>query len=158
MNITIVTVGSVKEPFYVDAVAEYQKRLKPYTGLEIVELSETQRPAKAGAKAVEQAMEDEADRILKVLPKSGVVVPLCVEGKEQDSVTFSESLATWAERGGAQVTFVIGGSDGLSARIKALGPKLSFSRMTFPHTLMRVILLEQVYRAFRILRHEPYHK
>lgn len=158
MNITIVTVGSVKEPFYMAAAAEYVKRLKPYATLEIIEIPEAQRPAKAGEKAILQALEDEATRIVKVLPKSGTIVSLCVEGKQQDSVRFAQNMADWAEQGGAQVTFIIGGSDGLSERIKAMGVKLSFSKMTFPHTLMRVILLEQIYRAFRILHHEPYHK
>lgn len=158
MQITVIAVGSAKDPFYKQAAQEYIKRLTPYTSVRVIELNEEPRPQKASQKSIQQAMEAEAERILQALPKESTVVPLCVEGKMEGSVSFAQSLARWAEDGGAQITFIIGGSDGLSPRIKALGPKLSFSPMTFPHTLMRVILLEQIYRAFRILRNEPYHK
>ncbi|WP_071704937.1 23S rRNA (pseudouridine(1915)-N(3))-methyltransferase RlmH [Murdochiella vaginalis] len=158
MNITILAVGTVKEPFYAQAVAEYCKRLRPYATLRIVEVPEQPRPEKASAKEIEQALEKEAERILKVLPKQSCIVSLCIEGKQQDSVSFATQLDRWAVEGGSAITFLIGGSDGLAPKIKALGKQLSFSRMTFPHTLMRVILLEQIYRGFRILHHEPYHK
>lgn len=158
MNITILAVGTVKEPFYAQAVNEYQKRLRPYATLRIVEIPEQPRPEKASAKEIEQALEKEAERIRKALPKESCIVTLCIEGKQQDSVSFATHLDRWAVEGGAAVTFIIGGSDGLAPEIKALGKQLSFSRMTFPHTLMRVILLEQIYRGFRILHHEPYHK
>lgn len=158
MNLTIVAVGTVKEHFFADAVAEYRKRLQAYATVKVIEIPEAVRPSKASEKATAQALQREAEKIREALPKSGIVIPLCVEGKEQDSLHFSKSLSRWAEEGGAQITFVIGGSDGLDPTIKTLGPKLSFSPMTFPHTLMRVILFEQIYRAFRILHHQPYHK
>ena len=112
----------------------------------------------AQEKETEQALEKEAERIRKALPKESCVVSLCIEGKQQDSVSFATHLDHWAVEGGSAITFIIGGSDGLAPSIKKLGKQLSFSRMTFPHTLMRVILLEQIYRGFRILHHEPYHK
>ncbi len=158
MNITIIAVGTVKEPFYASAVSEYLKRLSPYAHMRVIEIAEEPRPAKPSRKDIQQALKKEADKIGRVLPKGGTVVSLCVEGKEMDSVQFARAIDEWGVAGGAQITFVIGGSDGLDPEIKALGFRLSFSPMTFPHTLMRVILLEQIYRGFRILRGEPYHK
>lgn len=158
MNITILAVGTVKEPFYVQAVNEYAKRLRPYVHLRVVEIPEQMRPEKASPKETAQALEKEAERIQKALPKESCIVSLCIEGKQEDSIAFAQHLDQWAVEGGSAITFIIGGSDGLSPVIKRLGKQISFSRMTFPHTLMRVILLEQIYRGFRILHHEPYHK
>ncbi|MDD7542773.1 MAG: 23S rRNA (pseudouridine(1915)-N(3))-methyltransferase RlmH [Peptoniphilaceae bacterium] len=158
MNIEIIAVGTVKEGYLREAIEEYKKRLTPYAHLCITEIAEERLPENASPAQILQAMEKEGERIQRVLPKSGTVVSLAIEGKQQDSVTFSQSLESWAVSGGSTIAFVIGGSDGLSETVKKRGPRLSFSKMTFPHQLMRVILLEQIYRGFRILRNEPYHK
>ena len=131
-KIKIVAVGRIKEKFLRDALAEYEKRLSRYCKLEIIEVEEGS----------------------SILPKlAGKIFPLCIEGEMFDSMDFSKLFQDETE-----VTFVIGGSEGLDNEVKQKGRGVSFSHMTFPHQLMRVILLEQVYRGFRIINGEPYHK
>jgi len=158
MKIDIIAVGSIKESYLREAISEYSKRLSAYCELTIHEVAEEKLPKRSSAADIAQAIEREGDRILARLPKSTQIISLCVEGRQQDSVQFADALSDWAVAGGASLSFVIGGSDGLSERIKRMGARVSFSRMTFPHQLMRVILLEQIYRGFRIQNHEPYHK
>lgn len=159
MKITCVAVGKIKEAYYSEAVKEYAKRLSRYCKLEIVELPDEKTPD--GVSAAEEAaiLEREGERILKALREDAYVIALAIEGKVLDSVELSERIEQLGVRGISHIAFVIGGSLGLSpAVIGRADEALSFSRMTFPHQLMRVILLEQVYRSFRIMKGEPYHK
>ncbi len=159
MKITLVTVGKIKETYFTAAIAEYQKRLSRYCKLDIVELPDEKTPDNAGEALEMQIKEREGERILKVLREDAYVIALAIEGKMPDSIELSEKMEQLGIRGESHVMFVIGGSLGLSpAVMKRADEKLSFSRMTFPHQLMRVILLEQIYRSFRIMKGEPYHK
>ena len=152
MNITILCVGNLKEKFFKDACEEYIKRLGRFGKISVRELPEVQGPNG-------QDVEKEGKNIIKAIPKGSYVIPLCVEGKELSSPALAEKIKNLGVSGTSEITFIIGGSDGLSREIKALGDfPLSFSPMTFPHQLMRVILLEQVYRAFTINAGASYHK
>ena len=159
MKITIIAVGKLKEKYWRDAVEEYTKRLSAYARLEIIEVPDEKTPENASAQTEKQILEKEGERLLSRMPEDALVAALAIEGKPFSS----EELAAEIERiqiyGPPHLVFVIGGSLGLSERVLARAErKVSFSRMTFPHQLMRVILLEQVYRSFRIINHEPYHK
>lgn len=159
MKITIVCVGKIKEKFYRDALAEYTKRLSRYCSLSITEV--TDEKTKEQASDVECAIikDREGERILKSIREDGYVIALAIDGKNLDSVELSKKIENLALTGKSNLYFVIGGSLGLSDEVmKRADYKLSFSRMTFPHQLMRVILLEQIYRSYRIINHEPYHK
>ena len=159
LKITCVVVGKIKEKYFTDAVKEYAKRLRRYCKLEIVELPDEKTPD--GASTAEEAaiLEREGERILKALREDAYVIALAIEGKALDSVELSEKIEQLGVRGISHIAFVIGGSLGLSpAVIGRADEALSFSRMTFPHQLMRVIWLEQIYRSFRIMKGEPYHK
>ena len=158
-NITVLCVGKLKEKFYADACAEYQKRLTRCCKLSLVELSEERLGENPSAAQIEVALEREAAAIEERLPRGGTVVALCVEGKALSSEELSETLACCAVSGAPQVTFIIGGSFGLSERVKrAADLRLSMSSMTFPHHLARVMLLEQLYRAYQIQKGTRYHK
>lgn len=159
MKITCIAVGKIKEKYYMDAVKEYAKRLSRYCKLEIVELADEKTPD--GASEAEEAaiLKQEGERILKAIREDAYVIALAIEGKGLDSVEFSQRIEQLGIRGVSHIVFVIGGSLGLSpAVIERADEALSFSKMTFPHQLMRVILLEQIYRGFRIMKGEPYHK
>ncbi len=159
MKITCVAVGKIKEMYFSEAVKEYAKRLSRYCKLEIVELPDEKTPD--GASAAEEAaiLEREGERILKAVREDAYVIALAIKGKALDSVEFSRRLERLGVEGKSHIVFVIGGSLGLSpAVMKRADESVSFSWMTFPHQLMRVILLEQVYRGFRIMKGEPYHK
>ena len=159
MNITIVCVGKCKESFYREAIAEYSKRLSRYCRLKIVEAADEPTPEGAGAALEGQIKDTEGERIIRAIPSRSYVIALAIEGKRSSSEAFAERIDHLALEGVSDLTFVIGGSLGLSSKVLAMADlKLSFSDMTFPHQLMRVILLEQIYRAFRIIRKEPYHK
>ncbi len=152
MNISIICVGNLKEKFYKDACSEYEKRLGRYGKIKIIEVNEVQ-----GEKS--QNLQKEGQLIISKIPKGSFVIPLCVEGKQLSSPTLAEKINSLAVSGTSEITFIIGGSNGLSDEVKALGGlRLSFSEMTFPHQLMRVILLEQIYRAFTIIEGSAYHK
>ena len=149
MRITLVTVGKIKEKFFVQAIEEYSKRLSRYCKLEIIEVADEKTPDKASEALELQIKEKEGKRILKSIKDDSYVIALAIEGKMRSS----EELAARIEKLG------IGGSLGLApAVLNRADEKLSFSPMTFPHQLMRVILLEQIYRSYRIINHEPYHK
>ncbi len=159
MRITIVCVGKIKEKFYRDALAEYVKRLGRYCKLEIVEVADEQTPDKAVPALEEQIKQREADRILGKISGDAYVCTLEIAGRKLTSGQF----AAWVEQttlgGKSHIVFVIGGSLGLHTDVTQRADfHLSFSDMTFPHQLMRVILCEQIYRAFRIINGEPYHK
>lgn len=159
MKITILCVGKVKEKFYRDAIGEYQKRLSRYCKLEIVEVADEKTPDGASETVENQIKEKEGNRILFKIREEDYVIALAIDGKKQDSVELSKNIQQLGVRGKSSIVFVIGGSLGLSEEVlKRANEKLSFSKMTFPHQLMRVILLEQVYRSYRIMNGEPYHK
>ncbi len=159
MKITILCVGKVKEKFYRDAIGEYQKRLSRYCKLEIVEVTDEKTPDGASETVENQIKEKEGNRILSKIREEDYVIALAIDGKMQDSVELSKNIQQLGVRGKSSIVFVIGGSLGLSEEVlKRANEKLSFSKMTFPHQLMRVILLEQVYRSYRIMNGEPYHK
>ena len=159
MHITVICVGKIKEKFYTDALAEYQKRLSKYCKLDIVELADEKTKENASAHEVELVKAKEGERILSAIKEDMYVIALAIEGKMLDSVEFSKKLENLGISGSSHVAFVIGGSLGLDKRVlDRADMKLSFSKMTFPHQLMRVILLEQIYRSFRIMKNEPYHK
>ena len=159
MKITIVCVGKMKETYYRDAVEEYRKRLGRYCTLEIIEVADESTPEDASPGEKERILRKEGTRILEKLREGAFVCTLEIGGRKFSS----EGLAQWMRqltvRGTSHITFVIGGSLGLHASVRDRADlALSFSDMTFPHQLMRVILCEQVYRAFRIINNEPYHK
>lgn len=159
MNITILAVGKIKESFYREALSEYQKRLGRYCRLEIVEVADESVPEKASLAQEELIKEREAQRILKRLRENSFVITLEITGKKYDSERFAKELEDLALAGRSQLVFVVGGSLGLHRSVSERADlKLSFSDMTFPHQLMRVILAEQIYRAFRIINGSPYHK
>lgn len=159
LKITVVCVGKIKEKFYSDAVSEYSKRLSRYCKLDIIELPDEKTPDNASDALNESIKEKEGAKILDAIPMSSYVVALAIEGKTLDSVELSEKLDKLSAYGESHITFIIGGSLGLHKSVLDRADfKLSFSKMTFPHQLMRVILLEQVYRGFRIMNNEPYHK
>jgi 23S rRNA (pseudouridine1915-N3)-methyltransferase len=158
MNISIICVGRIKESFYRDAIAEYSKRLSGYCNFRIIEVDdESDQGFNSGDASV--ILSREADRILKQIKPGMYVITLEIKGKKTDSEGFSEMLSDLFVSGKSDIAFVIGGSNGLDRLVSQRADhKLSFSDMTFPHQLMRVILSEQIYRAFRIMRGEPYHK
>lgn len=159
MKITILCVGKIKEKFYREAIAEYSKRLGRYCKLEIVECADekTEEQASEAEEALVKAKEGE--RILRSVKDDGYVICLAIDGKMMDSPELSEKIEQLGIHGVSHIYFVIGGSLGVSDEVlKRADYKLSFSKMTFPHQLMRVILLEQIYRSYRIMNHEPYHK
>ncbi|MBO5292792.1 MAG: 23S rRNA (pseudouridine(1915)-N(3))-methyltransferase RlmH [Lachnospiraceae bacterium] len=159
MKITILCVGKIKERYWKDAIAEYTKRLSRYVKLDIMEVSDEKTPEGASAAVEEQIREKEGERLLRVLREDSYVITLEILGKKVSSEQFSEKLEQLGISGESHVTFLIGGSLGLAESVrKKADYRLSFSDMTFPHQMMRVILLEQIYRGFRIMNHEPYHK
>ena len=159
MKITLVTVGKIKEKFFEDAIKEYSKRLSRYCKLEILQVADEKTPEGASETVELQIKEKEGQRILSLIRDDAYVIALAIEGKMLDSEELAESIEKLGVSGISQIVFVIGGSLGLSAQVmKRADYALSFSRMTFPHQLMRVVLLEQIYRSYRIMNHQPYHK
>ncbi|MBR4580725.1 MAG: 23S rRNA (pseudouridine(1915)-N(3))-methyltransferase RlmH [Lachnospiraceae bacterium] len=159
MKITIIGVGKIKEAYFRDALAEYSKRLSKYCKFQIIEVTDEECPENASEAEEQQVKDREGERILKKIPGGAHVIALAIDGKKTDSVGFSKEMERIFVSGKNEICFIIGGSIGLSKIVlDASNQKLSFSDMTFPHQLMRVILSEQIYRAFRIMNHEPYHK
>ena len=159
MNITIIAVGKMKEDYLKKACAEYEKRLSRFCRLTIVEIPDEPMSDKPSEAERNTVLKKEGARILSAIKDTDVLVSLCVEGKHLSSEDFAESIDQACTNGASRFTFVIGGSLGLLEEIKEKSRlRLSVSKMTFPHQLMRVILLEQMYRAFKINRNESYHK
>nr|WP_320162092.1 23S rRNA (pseudouridine(1915)-N(3))-methyltransferase RlmH [uncultured Methanoregula sp.] len=159
MQIRVVAVGKIKEKFLQDGIAEFEKRLRPYAKLQVIEIADEKRPLSATPSLESAAMEKEGERILSALPENAFVIALDVKGQAWSSVELSEAFREWELAGKNQLAFVIGGDLGLSPAVLARSDlRLSLSKMTFTHPMARLLLLEQVYRAFRILRGEPYHK
>ena len=159
MKITVITVGKIKEKYLRDAIAEYAKRLSRYCKLEIIEVADEKTPDQASETVEEQIRDKEGERILKYIRDDMYVVTLEINGKMLSSEELADKINMLGIQGQSSVAFVIGGSIGLGREVlKRSDYALSFSKMTFPHQLMRVILLEQVYRSYRIINGEPYHK
>lgn len=159
MKITILAVGKVKERFYREAIEEFVKRLSRYCKLEIIEVADEKTPDGANEKEERQILEKEGIRLTKHLRDEAWVCVLAINGKQLDSISFSNKIEQLGIMGVSHIQFVIGGSLGLSESVlERADYKLSFSEMTFPHQLMRVVLLEQIYRGYRIMMKEPYHK
>ncbi len=159
MKITVLTVGKIKEKYYRDAVAEYEKRLSKYATINIIEVPDEKTKENPSDAELFQILETEGNKLLSKIPENAYVIALDIAGKKYDSVGFSKFIEEKMNTGNSHLLFVIGGSLGLSHGVKKRADaKISFSDMTFPHQLMRVILLEQIYRGYRIMRNEPYHK
>ena len=159
VNVTFVCVGKMKEPHYIAAFEEYRKRLGAYCKFSLTEIAEQRLPESPSEKEIAAALEKEAAEIEKALPAGAYTVAMCVEGRQISSVEFAERIAEWTNAGRSRLCFLVGGSCGLAGRIKTCADlRLSMSEMTFPHHLFRVMLAEQVYRAFNILEGGRYHK
>lgn len=159
MNIDIIAVGKIKEKYIKEGIKEFSKRLSRYTKLKIVELDDEKAPENLSQRDMEIVMEKEGNKILSKIPANSFIITLEIEGKQISSEMLCKKMEDIMVGGMNNITFIIGGSLGLSQEIKNKSNfKLSFSKMTFPHQLMRLILLEQIYRSFRIMKNEPYHK
>lgn len=159
LNVTILAVGKIKEKFLSDAIYEYSKRLGRYCRLEIIRVKDDPTPDNPTDKERDIVLKREGERLIEKIPKGAYIIPLCIEGKQKSSEEFAKIMSEIPSGGKSEVVFIIGGSMGLWDRIKDMADiKLSFSKMTFPHQLMCVILLEQLYRAFNISGGGKYHK
>ena len=159
LKVTVACVGKLKEAYWRDACAEYEKRLGAFCRLQIVEVAEERLPDAPSAAQISAAIQAEGERLLSRIPAGASLVALCIEGKEMPSDALSKQLTSWMVDGTDHVAFVIGGSFGLSDAVKREARlKLSFSPMTFPHQLARILTLEQIYRAFHIASGGKYHK
>lgn len=159
MHIRVVCIGKLKEKYWTEAVSEYSKRLGRYCDLEILQLKESRLADKASRADEQNVIYEEGQTILKNIKEGSYVITLEIRGKELSSEGLAEKVQQLQLEGKSDITFVIGGSLGLSPEVsKRADFKLSFSKMTFPHQMMRVILLEQIYRAFKIIKNETYHK
>ena len=159
MNITVIALGKLKEKYLTDAISEYSKRISAYGKLQIIELNPVRLSDNPSQTEIDNALSKEAEEIKKKIPNNSYVFTLCIEGKEKSSESFAKAINDATVNGKSNIVFIIGSSFGLSPEIKSLSDfKLSFSPMTFPHQLMRVMLLEQIYRAFQINNNGKYHK
>lgn len=159
MNISIITVGKLKEKYLKQGIDEYLKRLSAYAKMDIIEVPDEKAPEELSETEMIQVKQKEGERILAKIHPDAHVIALAIEGKMKSSEELADNLDKLATYGKSKIAFVIGGSLGLSQEVlQRSNEKLSFSKMTFPHQLMKLILLEQTYRAFRINRGEPYHK
>ena len=160
MDIKIIAVGKIKEKFYKEAIDEYLKRMQAYNKLEIIEVADEMAAETLSEKELEQVKEKEGESILGKISKEDYVVSLEILGKQMDSIEFAKFIENeMAEGFGRNLVFIIGGSNGLAKEVsQRSNKKLSFGKMTYPHHLMRVILTEQIYRAYRIINGHPYHK
>lgn len=159
MKITLITVGKIKEKYFREAIEEYIKRLSKYCKPDVIEVADEKTPDRLSPAHEDAIKEKEADRILKYIKEDAFVYTLEILGEKTDSVSFAKQIENIGIGGKSHIQFIIGGSLGLHESVsKKADRKISFSDMTFPHQLMRVILLEQIYRAYRIISGEPYHK
>ncbi|MCM3772970.1 MULTISPECIES: 23S rRNA (pseudouridine(1915)-N(3))-methyltransferase RlmH [Priestia] len=159
MNISIITIGKLKEKYLKQGIEEYLKRLSSYAKVEIIELADEKAPENLSESEMEQVKQKEGERILAKISDDTHVIALAINGKQKSSEELAKEIDSLATYGKSKVAFIIGGSLGLSSQVmKRSNAALSFSKMTFPHQLMRLVLVEQIYRAFRIIRNEPYHK
>ncbi len=159
MNINVVSVGKIKEKYLVDGIAEYSKRLSKYCNLKLIEVSDEKAPENLSPQDEIIVKKKEGTKILSKIKENTYLIILAIDGKQLSSEQLSEKMEQVMVEGVSDITFVIGGSLGLSDEVISRSDfKLSFSKMTFPHQLMKMVLLEQVYRGWRIIKNEPYHK
>lgn len=159
MKITILAVGKIKEKYFADAVREYSKRLSRYCKLEIIEVADERTPEHASGCEEDLIRAREGERLRKYIKEGAYLISLAIQGRQVSSEEFSEKIERLGVQGESHIIFIIGGSIGIDQGILQDSKELlSFSKMTFPHQLMRVVLLEQIYRGFRIMKGEPYHK
>lgn len=159
MNITVISVGKLKEKYLKLGIEEFSKRLSKYCKLDMIELDDEKCPENLSDKDMEIVKAKEGNKILSKIKNNSYVIALAIDGKNLSSEELADTISKLAVRGNSHITFIIGGSLGLADEVlKRADYKLSFSKMTFPHQMMKLILLEQVYRAFRINNNEPYHK
>src|SRR5699024_775412 len=159
MKLTMITVGKLKEKYWLDAVKEYQKRISKYAKIELVEVADEKEPNNAGEKDLEQIKDKEAERILSKIKETQHVVTLEIHGKEYTSEKLAQEYQRWMNIGKSDVVFVIGGSNGIGDAVKKRSnQEISFGSLTYPHQMMKVMLLEQLFRVNKILRNEAYHK
>ncbi len=159
MTITIHVIGSLKETYWKEAEKEYLKRLSPYAKVEIVEHPDYPSKEKASLKEIEATKDKESEKVLAKLHSNDFAVLLDLNKNEYDSISFSKAMEEWFRKGGSHISFVIGGSYGLSEKLRKRGNALlTLSKLTFTHQMTRILLLEQIYRSFKIQNHEPYHK
>ena len=159
LNLMIICVGKLKEKFWTDACNEYAKRLKGFCSFSIIEVDEEKLPDTPSPAQIQNTLEKEGQRIISKIPKNAKVISMCIEGKQKSSEKFAREISDLALNGASTLAFIIGGSWGLSQNVKNLSVmRLSMSEMTFPHQLARVMLCEQIYRAFQITSNGKYHK
>jgi 23S rRNA (pseudouridine1915-N3)-methyltransferase len=159
VNISILVVGKLKEKYFKQGIEEYVKRMAPYAKVTIVEVPDEKAPENLSMAEIEQVKQAEGERLLKKLPDNAYTFALAIKGKQMPSEEFATKIQELATYGHSDIAFIIGGSNGLSDEVlRRADFQLSFSKFTFPHQLMRLILIEQIYRAFKIMRGEPYHK
>ena len=159
LNVMIICVGKLKEKFWTDACNEYAKRLKGFCNFSITEVDEEKLPDTPSPAQIQNTLEKEGQRIIAKIPKNAKVISMCIEGKQKSSEKFAKEISDLALNGASTFAFIIGGSWGLSQNVKNLSVmRLSMSEMTFPHQLARVMLCEQIYRAFQITSNGKYHK
>ena len=159
MKLTVITVGKLKEKYWVDAVKEYKKRISKYAKIELIEVADEKEPNNASEKDIEMIKDKEGERILSKIKDSQHVVTLEIEGKEYTSESLAKQYQTWMNTGKSDVVFVIGGSNGIGREMKKRSnQEISFGSLTYPHQMMKVMILEQLFRMNKILRNEAYHK
>lgn len=159
MKLTVITVGKLKEKYWVDAVKEYKKRISKYAKIELIEVADEKEPNNASEKDIEMIKDKEGERILSKIKDSQHVVTLEIEGKEYTSESLAKQYQTWMNTGKSDVVFVIGGSNGIGREVKKRSKQeISFGSLTYPHQMMKVMILEQLFRVNKILRNEAYHK
>ncbi|WP_462422108.1 23S rRNA (pseudouridine(1915)-N(3))-methyltransferase RlmH [Salinicoccus sp. Marseille-QA3877] len=159
MKITLITVGKLKEKYWVQAVDEYKKRISKYAKIELIEVADEKEPNNAGGKDIEQIKDKEADRILSKIKDNQHVVTLEIHGKTYTSEKLASEYQRWMNTGKSDVVFIIGGSNGLGEAVKKRSDQeISFGTLTYPHQMMKVMLMEQLFRVNKILRNESYHK
>lgn len=159
MKLTVITVGKLKEKYWVDAVKEYKKRISKYAKIELIEVADEKEPNNASEKDIELIKDKEGERILSKIKDSQHVVTLEIEGKEYTSESLAKQYQTWMNTGKSDVVFVIGGSNGIGREVKKRSnQEISFGSLTYPHQMMKVMILEQLFRVNKILRNEAYHR
>lgn len=159
LTVNIICVGNLKEKYLKDAVDEYKKRLSAFCKFDIIEIAEQRLSDKPSESEINLALEKEAEKILQKVPKGSAIIPMAIEGKQLSSEKLADTVSDFALKGFSSISFIIGSSFGLSQNIKSKANLLlSMSKMTFPHQLARVMLCEQIYRAFSIINHTKYHK
>jgi len=159
MKITLITVGKLKEKYWVQAVDEYKKRISKYAKIELIEVADEKEPNNAGGKDIEQIKDKEADRILSKIKDNQHVVTLEIHGKTYTSEKLASEYQRWMNTGKSDVVFIIGGSNGLGEAVKKRSDQeISFGTLTYPHQMMKVMLMEQIFRVNKILRNEAYHR